>query len=215
MINLYIGTSNKGKLKEYQSFLSDLTNKFELIPILDLEVEEPYKTLTENAEYKAIVYSLHVKDLVIAEDSGFFVHDLNKLPGVYSARFHDAILYENEIGLYVLGFNYSIQSIDNAKTLNINRVLNLMKDSSNRRCYYHTALYVANNGKILNSFHGKCDGNVALKPSGNNGFGYDSIFIPHFEEEKTFAELKDINPNISSARGDAINQLKEYLNKSF
>lgn len=227
MIKLYIGTSNKGKLKEYYSYLSDQTDIFELLPI-DLDIDEPYNSLTENAEHKAKQYSNHVNDLVLAEDSGFFVHCLDRLPGVYSARFYNAITEVDSTGiLCITGFDVSIKSdpkdiID----LNIQRVLSLMRSYPvnnesyfNRRAHYHTTICIADKGKILETIHGKCDGFVSDKPYGTAGFGYDSIFIPSFEarndEPKTFAELKETQPNLDSARGKAIIELKKWLNSNY
>jgi len=221
MIDLYIGTSNPGKLKEYQNLLKDLTHKFNILSIMDLEVDEPYETLTENAFHKATEYSFHVNGLVLAEDSGFFVHSLDRLPGVYSARFYNSILkYDNLRCLYISDHDESIKpDPKDIKDLNIKKVLRLLECNKNRRCHYHTTICIADKGKVIKTFHGKCDGIVAKSPAGNNGFGYDSIFIPYFEIKnptpKTFAELKDINLNITSARGNATIQVKEFLDKNF
>ena len=227
MRKLYIGTSNKGKLKEYYSYLSDQTDIFELLSI-DLDIDEPYNTLTENAEHKAIRYSNHVNDLVLAEDSGFFVHCLDRLPGVYSARFYNAITEIDSMGcLCITGFDESIKpDPKDINDLNNQRVLSLMKSYPannesyfNHKCNYHTTICIADKGKILKTIHGKCDGFVADKPYGTGGFGYDSIFIPtseiHNDEPKTFGELKETEPNLSSARGNAIIQLKKWLNSYF
>jgi XTP/dITP diphosphohydrolase len=224
MRKLYIGTSNKGKLKEYYSYLSDMIDKFELLSI-DLDIDEPYDSLTENAEHKAITYSNHVNDLVLAEDSGFFVHVLDRLPGIYSARFYNAIVEIDTMGCFCIsGFDETIKpDPKDISDLNIQKVYSLMNDypvndqyCGNHRCHYHTTICIADKGKLLKTIHGKCDGFVADYPWGTGGFGYDCIFIPTSEiyndEPKTFAELKETTPNLASARGNAIIQLKKWLN---
>jgi XTP/dITP diphosphohydrolase len=221
MINLYIGTSNPGKLKEYQNLLKDLSYKFDIQSITDLEVDEPYDTLTENAFHKATEYSLHVNGLVLAEDSGFFVHSLSKLPGVYSARFYNSIIKYNKLGYFYIAGHYKNPKInaEDINNSNIEKVLRLLECTKDRRCYYHTTICIADKGKVIKTFHGKCDGIVSKKSIGNGGFGYDSIFIPSFEIKnsvpKTFAELKDINQNITSARGNASILAKDFLNQNF
>ena len=223
MIKLYIGTSNKYKLKEYYSYLSNLTYKFELLSI-NLEVDEPYNTVSENAEHKAKIYSNHVDGLVVSDDLGLFVNSLDGLPGVYSARFYNAITEIDSTGsLCISGFDNTLTpKPKDINELNIQKVLSTVRTYPvnnlsyfNIKCHYNTSICIASKGKILKTINGKCEGYVADKPYGKGGFGYDSIFIPSFEitkdTPKTFAELKEKDAKLIAARGNTLPKLKLWL----
>ena len=92
-MDIVIGTSNKGKVREIASIISPLG--YNLIP-QSLDIDEYGKTIEENAIIKAIEYSKKNPNMyVIAEDSGLVVPELNGLPGAYSSRFYTVELDEN------------------------------------------------------------------------------------------------------------------------
>ncbi|MBO5349609.1 MAG: XTP/dITP diphosphatase [Clostridia bacterium] len=192
---IILASNNKNKLKEITAKL----NPFGIKVIsqkeagYDIEVEETGTTFQENAILKAeAIYELSNKP-VIAEDSGLEVDFLNGDPGVYSAR------YAGE------------NATDEDKC---NKILNLMKDvkdDNKRTARFKCAIcYIDANG-IKHIFEQSCEGIIAKEPHGNNGFGYDPIFMI---ENKSFAEITQEEKNEISHRGKAIKELVNYIKNS-
>ena len=124
-----------------------------------------------------------------AEDSGLEVTSLNGLPGVYSAR------YAGEHGN------------DQA---NMKKLLVDLTSSLDRTAQFKTVVSLMLDGEVYN-FEGTFTGSIATEPRGNNGFGYDPIFIPT-GYNKTFAELSSDEKNAMSHRKKAITQMIDFLN---
>ena len=128
--------------------------------------------------------------MVVADDSGLEIDYLNGAPGIYSARF--------------LGDRTDIERYEG--------ILNLLKGvpeeyrSARFRC---VASLVTDTVEM--TFSGTLEGFIALKPEGNNGFGYDPIFIPDGYDQ-TFAEMSLEEKNKISHRSKAVSKLVEFLN---
>ena len=124
-----------------------------------------------------------------ADDSGFCVEALNNQPGVKSKRF--------------------LEKFSNTQKVFQNIISNVIKKNNNR-AFFVTAisLTLEKNHHIV--FLGKINGTVSLEPKGNNGFGYDPIFIPE-KHNKTFAEMSLKEKNNISHRKIAIMKLKSFL----
>ncbi len=149
---LVIGSSNKGKVNEFKTLLSNY-------PLLicaqpdGLDVEETGKDFIENARLKAIAAARYTGEIALADDSGLCVQALGGAPGVYSSRY---------------------ASTDRER---IARLLRELKNFSNRSAFFLAALCVSSpNGEVLLEVEGRCDGFIASEPKGNGGFGYDPIF---------------------------------------
>jgi XTP/dITP diphosphohydrolase len=195
LYDLVVATRNKKKLAEILELLSDLS--FNVLSIDDFpgipEIMEDGNTFEDNAKKKAVQIAQFTKYLTLADDSGLEIDYLDGQPGVHSARFAG----------------------ENATDADRNRkILNLMKDASSgeRKARFRCAIAIASPDGYLEIVTGKCEGEIALKPRGNQGFGYDPIFIVP-EYEKTFAELGTQKKNQISHRALALKKAKDLLDK--
>ena len=183
-------THNQNKLKEIGKMFP---SQHELISLKEIsyhdEIPETGKTLEENALQKATtVYELVGYDC-FADDTGLEVEALGGEPGVYSARY--------------AGDNASDQD-------NVSKLLKAMEGEENRRACFRTVIALLIN-KQEHFFEGRVDGYIAKAPSGEQGFGYDPVFIPE-GWDKTFAEMGLAEKNRISHRGKALNDLVRYIN---
>ncbi|ACD66318.1 MAG TPA: non-canonical purine NTP pyrophosphatase [Sulfurihydrogenibium sp.] len=204
-MKILLATTNEGKVRELRQLLKDLDIEILSLKDMDkkLEVEEDKETFLENAIKKATSYAKFYKLPVIAEDSGLEVDALNGLPGIYSARFFD-IEFGKEV-LKEIPENLSKDEKNNLK------LLRLLENQTNRKARYKTALVFYNFDYGIWT-EGVCEGQIAYKPEGNQGFGYDPIFIPE-GYNKTMAQLTPEEKNKISHRGKAVSKLVEILKK--
>lgn len=189
---LLIGTKNKGKIKELKKFLAGLP--FEIKSLDDfeniIEPEETGATFSENAALKAEYYSLKTGMFSLADDSGLEVKSLGGAPGVFSAR------YAGE------------NSTDADK---IAKLLDELKKKDDRQAKFVCSMAISDNlGKIIYEANGISEGEIAITPSGTNGFGYDPVFIPD-GFDKTFGELPDEIKRRISHRKRAIEQIIRFF----
>ena len=182
-MKIHLITSNKGKVEELSAMLKPLGHETEQT---DLQCPE----LQANNLEEVILHGLDwLKEAVAGEnvlidDAGIFIEALKGFPGVYSRYTYD--------------------------TIGLEGILQLMKGVKNRRTTFKCVLgFLQNNGKqyILT---GETHGILTKKKKGEQGFGYDPIFIPE-GEEKTFAELDMNRKNKISHRGKALEKLLEIL----
>ena len=189
-MKIYVATKNQGKIKEINKILSDAGIECESFPNME-DVEETGVTFEENAKIKADFLSSKLKDeYVIADDSGLSVDALNGAPGIYSARYSGT------------------HGDDKANNL---KVLKEMQGIENRKCRFICAIALSKNGKTVKTFHGELEGIVGYEERGENGFGYDSIFL--LPNGKTTAEIESEEKNKISHRYKALEQLRDYLIK--
>ena len=192
--NLIVSSGNINKIKEIKDILSDLNinvlSKDE-IGLKNLDVIEDGNTLEDNAIKKAVEISKYTDGIVISDDSGLFVDKLNGEPGVYSAR------YSGEEGN---------DSANNTKLLkNLDGV-----PLEERTAKFKTAIAIVLEDKSVKTVVGECSGKIILEKRGDNGFGYDPLFIPD-GYDKTFGELDSKIKNSISHRSDALKKLKVEL----
>jgi XTP/dITP diphosphohydrolase len=186
MTKLIVATSNPGKLKEMQAYLSDSAWELSLKPA-ELDVDETGNTFVANACLKASEVAIAMNCWAIADDSGLEVDALNGAPGIYSARYGET------------------------DTARIDRVLRELGDNSDRQAQFVCAVAVAHpDGTIAAQSKGICRGEILTNPRGVDGFGYDPIFyVP--EKQLTFAEMsKEIKRSISH-RGKAFAVISQQL----
>jgi XTP/dITP diphosphohydrolase len=212
-MKIIIGTSNRGKVREIASILHPLGYDLEAKAF---DVDEIGATIEDNAVIKGVEYSLKNPGvLTVAEDSGIVVPALNDLPGPYSARFHEIVLD----GYDVLKVNKEEFTTDKTEhdRLNNERLVEMIKgiDLSNRAAYFEVCFVVAMDGKVLYKTSNRSYGYLIDEPRGENGFGYDPIFVGNDTFGKTYAELDSARKNLKSHRKKALSELAFYLSQNF
>lgn len=192
MKKIFIASKNKGKIEEIRSYLTGFG--FEIFSLLDSpeipDVAETGSSFEENALLKAkAVYNV-VKIPVLADDSGLEVGALGGSPGIYSARFSGAGATDEKNNLKLL---------DELKSF-----------PDEKRTARFICVLVLYDGMNSRYFDGACEGKIAFSPAGNNGFGYDPLFIPEGYEQ-SFGELGDSVKSKISHRAKALLSLKKFL----
>lgn len=184
-MTLYCGTSNPGKLREFQLAAPD----FEIVAIAAPPPEEYGATFEEAARDKALYYGSKTDGWVFADDSGLEVDALGGAPGVRSARFAGA------------------NATDAA---NNELLLERLRGVSDRRARFVCAIALVRDGKLMGTFRGSVEGRIIEEPRGENGFGYDPLF--YYEPFGcTFGEAADEQKMKVSHRAQAINAMVEFL----
>lgn len=191
MRKIVLSTDNKNKLREIREILEELDVKIygkSDIDGMNFEVVEDGDTLYDNALKKAKAMADRVDFAVLADDTGLFVDALGGEPGVHSARY---------------------ASEHNDKK-NRQKLLKNLEDKKDRSAYFKTQIILIDEEKNIIPIEGVCPGKISLEERGDNGFGYDSIFIPE-GFNKTFAEMSHEEKNEISHRARALKNLRDKL----
>jgi XTP/dITP diphosphohydrolase len=193
---LLIATTNPDKLKEIVAVLGDLP--LDLKTLKDFPgvkpAEENGATFAENARKKALHYANATGVLTLADDSGFEVDALNCEPGISSAR------YLRPDATYPERFDAIYKAVRK-------------KGAQSNAARFVCALALASSRDILFETKGVVEGQLAEKPAGSSGFGYDPIFCyPPYG--KTFGEVSPEQKRAVSHRGEAIRALKSHLEQN-
>jgi XTP/dITP diphosphohydrolase len=193
LMTLVIATSNPGKTAEIrdmlESFPVDIKNLADFGPIPP--VEEDGETFDDNAYKKASVVSKMLGLPALADDSGLVVDALGGAPGVYSARY--------------AGENATDQQ-------RYTKLLAEMKGKTNRRAAFECVLSIAVPSGPALTYEARCEGVIAEKPAGENGFGYDPVFY-YPPLKKTFGQLTREEKSRVSHRGKALQELRAEFDK--
>ena len=170
--SILIATKNEGKTKEFRQFFAQLGYKVEnLNAYPDLpDVAETGLTFEENARLKAETIAELTGKMVLADDSGLKVDVLGGMPGVWSARFSGPD---------------ATDASNNAKLLH---ELAMVFEPKDRSAQFHCTLVMAAPGTQSLVVEADWEGYIATAPQGENGFGYDPLFLVG-ESGKTSAEL--------------------------
>lgn len=188
---LIVASHNAGKIAEIKTLLAPLKIEVQSAAELRLgDVEETGTTFEENAKIKANALSLMCGLPCLADDSGLCVDALNGRPGVYSARYAPNRDFKE-------GMKMLLDEMEKS-------------GSDNRKAHFSCCLALACPNQKTKVFEGRVDGSISKKPKGNNGFGYDPIFIPEGFEQ-TFAELGDDVKNKISHRRRALEKFIQEL----
>jgi XTP/dITP diphosphohydrolase len=190
-MTLVIATTNSGKLREIMPLLEGLPDQlvslsaFPQIP----EPAETGSTFAENARLKALYYAQATGLPCVADDSGLEIAALDRAPGVHSARWY--------------GRDYAVKF---QKIFELLRARGMQGSPARFVC----AVALADRGRVLVETEGIVNGEIASRPRGTNGFGYDPIFFyPPFGS--TLGEL-DLERKASvSHRGQAFSALRSHL----
>jgi XTP/dITP diphosphohydrolase len=188
-IEICLASNNAHKIVELQQMLGDtfLIKTMKDIGCED-DIEEYGTTFEQNSKIKAdYIHNLYGVN-VIADDSGLEVEALDNRPGVYSARY--------------AGEPTNHQA-------NIEKLLLELDGIENREARFRTVITLILDDKHY-AFEGQVSGKITKELRGDEGFGYDPVFVPD-GFEKTFAEMPADLKNQISHRANAINRLLEHL----
>lgn len=195
---LLIATYNAGKIRELTGLLSTLPLRLRRLSEFSQveEVEETGKTFAANAELKARLYSRQTNLWTLADDSGLEVDALDGAPGVFSARYGGANATDAERNARLLA---ALSRTDDAER------------TARFTCAIALHEPAAGTTEI---FAGTCEGRISQYPRGDNGFGYDPLFIPE-GYAYTFGELPDELKQQLSHRARALAGVRAYLDALF
>ncbi len=179
MTEFYFATGNEHKLREANATLSQYD-------IQAIKLEDYHKLEIQSNNQEDIAASalalilLKTEKPVFVEDSGLFIHELNGFPGAYSS--------------YVF------------ETLGLDGIMKLMEGAKSRKCEFRSSVAFGMGGKWLANFSSTTEGTIQLQPRGQNGFGFDPIFVPMWTQ-KTFGEMELKEKTIYSHRSKALSKL--------
>ena len=184
-MKIVFASGNKGKLME----ASEIFKGFEIVPISAFSAwhapDENGSTFLQNAVIKAEAAAEAAEgEIVLADDSGLVVPALNGAPGIFSARF----------------------SAEGTDAANRKKLLCELSKVSDRSAYFICTAVLIFPDRTVIAAEGRCCGKIIETERGNNGFGYDPVFVPE-GYGKTLAELSEEEKNEISHRGKAFRKL--------
>lgn len=191
-LRLLLGTANAGKVAELRRILAGLD--LELVSLSDLEEpppepDEDARTYAENAALKAEAYLRATGIATAADDSGLEVDALGGAPGVRSRRFFGEDIPPERRNAMLLGLLDGVQA---------------------RGARFVCAIALAQPDGATELFEGEVRGEIALAPSGSNGFGFDPVFVIA-GDGRTMAQLPEEEKDRISHRGQAAAKLRARL----
>ena len=189
-MKLVFATNNKHKLDEVRKITAQ--HNIEVVSLADIHCHDEIPETADTLEGNALQKAQYIQDKFgldcFADDTGLEVEALDNAPGVYSARYagpgHDS-------------------------EANMQKLLQEMEGKTNRKARFRTVIALIIGDKQY-CFSGLVNGTITTEKKGENGFGYDPIFIPEGYEQ-TFAELGDFVKNKISHRAKAVEQLNHFL----
>ena len=192
---LLIGTNNKGKLREIRELLPKY---IKTVSTLDFKLKSPIEngsSFEENSLIKSKFFSKRTNLICLADDSGLEIDFLEKQPGIKSARW----------GGKSADFNKAIKKVYRELE---KKDKNWKKKKIKAR--FICVLSISFLDKKIACVKGKVEGSISLEPKGNNGFGYDPIFIPN-NNKKTFGEMSSLKKYKMDHRFQAFKKIKKFL----
>lgn len=190
-MDLVFASNNQNKIIEIQNLVS---KNFKILSLSDIgcyeDIPETGSTIEENAYLKAIYIAKKYNLNCFADDSGLEIEALHGEPGVFSARY--------------AGVPKNDQN-------NIDKVLQKLENIPNRSANFKTVICLIIDNQV-HYFEGKVFGTIISEMRGNNGFGYDPIFVPD-NYNKTFAEMSLEEKSKISHRAIAVQKLTTFLQK--
>lgn len=189
-MKIILASNNKNKLKEISSMLPT----FEVLSLKDInytkDIVEDGKTFKENSYIKAkTIFDLYPDAIILADDSGLCVSSLNNEPGIYSHR-------------------YSPEGTDEANNL---LLLANLEDKKNRKAHFVCSMTVIlkyKNKVLVKHTKGILKGKIGFTSQGNNGFGYDPLFI---YKNISLASISESEKNKISHRSKALKKAVKII----
>ena len=192
---LLIGTNNKGKYKEIRDLLPKYIKTHSTLEFKLKSPREDGQTFEENSIIKSKYFSKKTKLICLADDSGLEIDILDKSPGIYSAR------WGGKKGDFKKAINKVYRELSK-------------KDKNWKhkkiKARFICALSICYLDKKIASVLGKVEGYISVNPKGENGFGYDPIFIPK-NKRKTFDEMSSLQKYKIDHRFVAFKKIKKFL----
>lgn len=194
-MRLVVASANPDKVAEIAAILEPAGVDLEPRPASVPDVVEDADTLEGNARLKAVAIADAVGAAAVADDTGLEVDALDGAPGVYSARFAGAeATYADNV----------------AKLLaELDRVGALTPEA--RRARFRTVALVRRPDGTELAVEGTVEGHIAVETAGDQGFGYDPVFVPDEGGGRTFAEMPAADKHAISHRGRAFRALADAL----
>lgn len=190
-MKIVFATNNPNKLAEIRQLMPQ---GIEILSLKDIncleELPETSDTLEDNAAQKAYYVYDNYGHNCFSDDTGLEIEVLDGRPGVYSARYAGPDCRAEE---------------------NIQKILAEMKGEENRDASFRTIISLVIDGREF-QFEGEVEGQIIPEKWGDQGFGYDPIFLPDGYEE-SFAQMTVEEKNIISHRGLAVKKLIQFLQK--
>ena len=195
IIELIIGSNNRGKLKEIRDLIPKNLKAYTPKEFKLNNPKETGESFKENSIIKAKFYSKKTGKICLADDSGLEIDILNKAPGIYSSR------WGGDKG----NFNLAIKKVfkelykkdKNWKTKKI-------------RCRFVCSLSIYWPNNTIKNVSGIIEGTISKTKKGKNGFGYDPIFIP-LRSSKTFGQMKPQDKYKIDHRAKAFKKIKKFF----
>jgi XTP/dITP diphosphohydrolase len=195
ILKLLIGTNNKGKYKEIRDLLPKYIKTHSTLEFKLKSPREDGQTFEENSIIKSKYFSKKTKLICLADDSGLEIDILDKSPGIYSAR------WGGKKGDFKKAINKVYRELSK-------------KDKNWKhkkiKARFICALSICYLDKKIASVLGKVEGYISVNPKGENGFGYDPIFIPK-NKRKTFGEMSSLQKYKIDHRCVAFKKIKKFL----
>ena len=192
---LLIGTNNKGKYNEIRDLLPKYIKTHSTLEFKLKSPKEDGQTFEENSIIKSKYFSKKTKLVCLADDSGLEINILDKRPGIYSAR------WGGKKGDFKKAINKVYRELSK-------------KDKNWKhkkiKARFICALSISYLDKKIASVLGKVEGYISVNPKGENGFGYDPIFIPK-NKRKTFGEMNSLQKYKIDHRYVAFKKIKKFL----
>jgi XTP/dITP diphosphohydrolase len=194
---ILIASSNEGKLREYRELASSSGLELELLPNFHAfpAFEESAPTFAENSAGKALHYSAYTSEMVLAEDSGLVVPalggSLGGTPGVHSARYAGPGATDEDRNRKLLSAMYG-------------------KIGKDRLARYICVTTIAREGQAMAILSDFVEGLITEEPRGNDGFGYDPLFLLQ-NLNLTFAQTLRKQKNLYSHRGRTFRKVLDFF----
>lgn len=188
-MNIVLATGNAGKARELGAMLGD---RVTLVTVAaGFSVDETGETFFQNALLKAQAARAITRDevLVLADDSGLAVHALGGRPGVHSARYAGSEATDQD---------------------NCTHLLKELAVVADRRAAFVCVLVALAADDTMTVACGTCSGEIARERRGEEGFGYDPLFVPDGRTD-AMAQMTAEQKNAISHRGRAARQLAHAL----
>ena len=192
---LLIGTNNRGKYKEIKDLMPKYIKTYSTSEFKLKSPKENGQTFEENSIIKSKYFSKKTKLMCLADDSGLEIDILDKSPGIYSAR------WGGKKGDFKKAINKVYKELSKKdKNWRYKRV----------KARFICSLSLCYLDKKIASVLGKVEGYISVNPKGENGFGYDPIFIPK-NKRKTFGEISSLQKYKIDHRFFAFKKIKKFL----
>lgn len=192
-VDIVVASANPKKIEELRRLIPHWVNLVAR-PHEVPDIEETAPTLEGNAYIKAVEIANFVQGWALADDTGLCVDALDGAPGVLSARYGGP---------------------DSSDAENRQLLLKNLEGAISRTARFRTVVALVHAKGEMHHLVGECEGTITEAERGEQGFGYDCVFIPNDSDGRTFAEMSAAEKDAISHRGRAMAQLPELLSRIF